>query len=87
MALAMKTRPMEAPDFPFPTREEIIAGLENQETLYPAWRYFQYSNLGLTLAGEIVREVSGVPYEEYVREKVLAPLGRAALSPPQGWLE
>ncbi|NJD20609.1 MAG: serine hydrolase, partial [Gemmatimonadetes bacterium] len=64
-----------APDFPFPTREEIVAGLSNQKTLYPAWKYFQYSNLGLTLAGEIVREVSGVPYDRYVRENVLAPLG------------
>jgi CubicO group peptidase (beta-lactamase class C family) len=64
-----------APDFPFPTREEVIAGLSGQQTLYPAWRYFQYSNLGLTLAGELVRELSGVPYDEYVRRNVLEPLG------------
>ncbi len=64
-----------APDFPFPTREEIIAGVPNQETLYPARQYFQYSNLGLTLAGEIVREVSGMPYDAYVRANVLEPLG------------
>jgi CubicO group peptidase (beta-lactamase class C family) len=66
-----------APDFPFPTREEIIAGVPDQETLYPARRYFQYSNLGLTLAGEIVREASGLPYEAYVRANVLEPLGLA----------
>jgi CubicO group peptidase (beta-lactamase class C family) len=64
-----------APDFAFPTREEIIEGLANQESLYPAWRYFQYSNLGLTLAGEIVRERSGVSFEEYVQERILGPLG------------
>jgi CubicO group peptidase (beta-lactamase class C family) len=64
-----------APDFPFPTRDEVIAGLKNQETLYPAWKYFQYSNLGLTLAGEIVRAVSGMPYDQYVRENVIGPLG------------
>jgi CubicO group peptidase (beta-lactamase class C family) len=64
-----------APDFPFPTRDEIIAGLKSQETLYPAWKHFQYSNLGLTLAGEIVRERSGMPYDRYVRENVLAALG------------
>jgi CubicO group peptidase (beta-lactamase class C family) len=38
------------PDFPFPTREEIIERISNQQTLYPAERFFQYSNLGLTLA-------------------------------------
>jgi CubicO group peptidase (beta-lactamase class C family) len=42
------------PDFPFPTRAQIIDRLSVQETLYPAQHYFQYSNLALTLAGEIV---------------------------------
>lgn len=64
-----------APDFPFPSREEVIDGLGDQETLYPARKYFQYSNLGLTLAGEIVRERSGMDYHDYVRENVLTPLG------------
>lgn len=64
-----------APDFAFPTREEIIEGIVGQETLYPAWRYFQYSNLGLTLAGEIVRERSGMSYEDYVQRNILDPLG------------
>jgi CubicO group peptidase (beta-lactamase class C family) len=63
------------PDFPFPTREEVIAGLPQQQTLYPARQYFQYSNLGLTLAGEIVEQLSGMEYGDYVREHVLGPLG------------
>lgn len=63
------------PDFQFPDREEIIEGLENQKALYAAWDHYQYSNLGLTLAGEIVRERSGMPYEDYVRQNILAPLG------------
>jgi CubicO group peptidase (beta-lactamase class C family) len=70
-----------APDFEFPTREQIIAGLRNQETLYPAWRYFQYSNLGLSLAGEIVRERAGIPFEEYVQNHILTPLGLAHTRP------
>src|SRR5210317_1135514 len=44
------------PDFPFPTRQQMIAKLKTQNTLYPAQRYFQYSNLALSLAGEIVQE-------------------------------
>jgi len=63
------------PDFRFPTRQEMIGKLADQATLYPAERYFQYSNLGLTLAGEIVRERSGQDYDDYVREHILAPLG------------
>jgi len=63
------------PDFPFPTREEIDSKLGSQQTLYPASTYFQYSNLGLTLLGEIVAEVSGMPYETYVNQEILQPLG------------
>lgn len=63
------------PDFPFPSSEQIRAELENQETLYPSSVYFQYSNLGLTLLGDIVEEVSGVPFEVYVKENILDPLG------------
>lgn len=63
------------PDFPFPTHEEIVARLKEQETLYPSSRYFQYSNLGLTLAGEIVAAVSGRPFSEYIRTEILEPLG------------
>ncbi len=63
------------PDFPFPSKEQIDSKLSKQETLYPASTYFQYSNLALTLLGEIVEELSGVSYDEYVRKKILDPLG------------
>jgi len=69
------------PDFPFPTRDEVISGLEDQQTLYPARAYFQYSNLGLTLAGQIVEELSEVPYDTYVRLNVLTPLGMSNTYP------
>lgn len=64
-----------APNFEFPTRQQIIDALGSEETLYPAETFFQYSNLGLTLAGEIVSAVSGQPYGDYVRANVLTPLG------------
>lgn len=62
-------------DYPFPTREQIMARLGEQQTLYPASRYFQYSNLGLTLAGEIVAATSGEKFGAYVRSRILDPLG------------
>lgn len=65
------------PDFPFPTRAQIIDRLSGQETLYPAQHYFQYSNLALTLAGEIVQERSRQEYSAYVKQNILEPLGLA----------
>src|SRR5215207_6222665 len=34
-----------------------------------------YSNLGYLVLGEVISEVSGVSYEEYVRDEILSPLG------------
>jgi CubicO group peptidase (beta-lactamase class C family) len=69
------------PEFAFPSREEIVAGLARQRMLYPAERYFQYSNLGMSLLGQVVEETSGLPYETYVQERILGPLGLAATAP------
>lgn len=63
-----------APDFKFPSRELVAEKLDQQETLYPASTYFQYSNLGMTLLGEVVEKVSGKTYEDYVQENILKPL-------------
>jgi len=42
------------PDFPFPTQSQLNAKLGEQQTLYPSSTYFQYSNLGMSLLGEVV---------------------------------
>ena len=71
------------PDFAFPTRDAMIAGLHSQQTLYPADTYFQYSNLGLTLAGEVVAAVSGDAYADHQVKRILQPIGMKDTTP---WL-
>ncbi|HEY2508583.1 MAG TPA: serine hydrolase domain-containing protein [Streptosporangiaceae bacterium] len=44
-------------------------------TAVPPNTQVKYSNLGYQLLGEIVQRVSGVGYPQYVRERILAPLG------------
>lgn len=68
-------------EFDFPTREKIVERVASQEALYPSDRYFQYSNLGLTLAGEVVSARSGKTYEQFVRERILDPLDLDATYP------
>jgi len=63
-----------APDFNFPCREEVKEKLGEHETLYPASTYFQYSNLGLSLLGEVVAEVSGMPFDDYIEKNIFKPL-------------
>jgi CubicO group peptidase (beta-lactamase class C family) len=65
----------------FPTEKEINDKLAEQTTLYPSSREWQYSNLGMTLLGEIVAKVSGMPYEQYVQEKILKPLQLSSTRP------
>jgi CubicO group peptidase (beta-lactamase class C family) len=36
---------------------------------------YEYSNLGFALLGRIVQNVAGQPYAQYIRERVLLPLG------------
>lgn len=63
-----------APGFNFPTEKEVNDKLKDQKTLYPSSTYFQYSNLGLTLLGEVVANAAKTNYETYVEKNILQPL-------------
>ncbi len=71
--------PREA-DFPywttadFPTIEEIRNTIGNQKTILPTETKWKYSNLALSLAGEIVAAVSQRSYTDFVEENILQPL-------------
>jgi CubicO group peptidase (beta-lactamase class C family) len=41
----------------------------------PPGNVFSYSNHGVALAGLLVEEISGVPFEKYVKYNILEPLG------------
>jgi CubicO group peptidase (beta-lactamase class C family) len=58
-----------------PTIEETIEAMAGYELVLPAARVHHYSNLAYGLLGEVVARRSGVPYMQYVDERILAPLG------------
>ncbi len=62
------------PDFPFPSQSQMNSKLGEQQTLYPASSYFQYSNLGISLLGEVVEKISGQSFDSYVEQNILKPL-------------
>ena len=39
---------------------------------------YEYSNYGFAILGRIVSKVSGMPYRDYVRTRILEPLGLSA---------
>lgn len=48
--------------------------------LRPPGRTIAYSTYGITLAGELVEEVSGLPFETYLRQNIWEPLGMSRTS-------
>lgn len=68
-------------EFKFPDDQQITQKLKTQETLYPASTYLQYSNLGMTILGQVVAKISGMSYEKYVEENIVKPLRLANTRP------
>jgi len=65
-------------DSRFPSIDDIRARLPTQERPLPTETRWKYSNLGATLAGEVVAAVAGEPYVDFVRRRILEPLGMTA---------
>lgn len=55
--------------------ERNLARAEEVTTTIPPNTQQKYSNLAYQLLGEVVARLSGVPYPEYVRTRILEPLG------------
>ena len=60
--------------FRLPTKQDVIDELKNQEMLWSSFKYYQYSNLGLSLLGFIVEEVTQTNFDDYVNQNILIPL-------------
>jgi len=55
---------------------ELMALIGKQHSFSnPPGVAYEYSNLGFALLGKIITKVSGKPYQLYIREQILLPLG------------
>lgn len=73
-SIALHSRPLWS-NFQFPTDSELRAEMAEQVLLFRPGQKLKYSNLGITLLGQVVEPVSERPFAEYVDEKLLTPLG------------
>ncbi|HZT52795.1 MAG TPA: serine hydrolase domain-containing protein, partial [Gaiellaceae bacterium] len=64
----------------FAPAEELLETLAQAEQVLPPGARFHYSNLAYALLGIVVERVSGLPYVDYVRERLLEPLGLRRIS-------
>lgn len=58
-----------------PSNEEIAHIAENIELVYEPGTQFEYCNLGYDILAYITETVSGMPFEEYVTNEILQPIG------------
>ncbi len=61
----------------FAPPDELLETLARAEQILPQGARFHYSNLAFALLGIVVERVSGTPYADYVRERLLEPVGLA----------
>ena len=64
----------------FAPPDELLETLEQAELVLPSGARFHYSNLAYALLGIVVERVSGRPYQDYVRERLLEPVGLSRVS-------
>jgi CubicO group peptidase (beta-lactamase class C family) len=59
------------------TREEIVRKCGLVELTKPFRSYYQYNNNMFVAAGLVIQAIAGKPWEEFIRERIFAPLGMA----------
>lgn len=57
------------------SRQQIVERLRYLQPMTPIRTRFQYNNLGYITAGEIIPAVTGKSWDDFVRERIFAPLG------------
>ncbi|WBB67485.1 serine hydrolase domain-containing protein [Micromonospora sp. WMMD812] len=56
----------------------LLVGVSAAKIAYPAHRTYHYSNLAYGLLGGVLERITGTPWAELLRERVLEPLGMHA---------
>ena len=54
---------------------DVATAITGTLPAYPAGLIFSYSNVGVTLLGHAIQNVTGRPFEQHLQESVLQPLG------------
>lgn len=58
-----------------PSKEDFYRLVLRHQLRFQPGEWQKYSNFGYLLLSEIIEEASGKPYEQFIREEVLAPAG------------
>ncbi len=68
-------------DFHFPSLDQVKQHVAAGALVSAPAEKWKYSNFGYSILGEVIKVVSGVPYEEYMREQIVQRLGLSYTAP------
>lgn len=57
------------------SQDQIVETLKDKPLEFTPGDRFSYSNSGYTLLGRVIEKASGMPYQDYITQNVLKPLG------------
>ncbi len=63
----------EAPDIPL--RDVLVRTTNSLHTRWRPGERFSYSNPGYGIAGYVIEKISGIPYDRFIKDSILTPLG------------
>lgn len=61
------------PNYKIRTSADLLPLFINKEMMYPRGEKFQYNNTGYVVLGLIIEQVSGKPFDEYLKDNVFQP--------------
>lgn len=67
-------------DDEFPSLDEMVAQVGSMP-VYGTAEQLKYSNVGFTIAGQVIEAVTGRSYEEHVTDAIVEPLGLSSTTP------
>src|SRR5438270_8663422 len=65
----------DRPEYDDGALERYVRSLETLSLIAAPGERYAYSNITFEVLGDVIAKVSGMPFEEYVRREILAPLG------------
>ena len=63
------------PDLDDDAVERFVRSLAETELLFPPGEGFEWSDIGYHILGDVVAKAAGQPYETYMKENLLTPIG------------
>jgi len=66
---------VDYPNYRVRTSRDLLPLFIDRPMMYPAGQKFQYNNTGFVVLGLIIEQVTGVPFDTYLRDNVFLPAG------------